>query len=248
MPFAGSIVNFFAVVIFSLLGALLNRTVPERVNKGVLSAIAVCVAYLGIEGALAEPGEGIILPDTFFGDTGLTKFIVMIVSLAIGTAIGELIDIDGAVKRLGEVLEKKFASPKTESGSFSKAFISCTIMISVGAMAVNGAILDAAADPGVLIAKSVIDAIACFVMATSLGIGCAFAAIPMFIYQAAITAVALLLAPVISQVSIYYLSVTGSLIILLIGTNFLGATNVKTANMTPAIFVPFLLTPILNLF
>jgi len=248
MPFIGSIINFCAIVIFSILGALINRAIPERVNRGVLSAIAICVAYLGIDGALAAPAEGLILPDTFFGDVGLTKFIVMIISLALGTAIGELIDIDGAVNRLGDKLEKKFVSPNAESGRFSKAFISCTIMTSVGAMAVNGAILDATSDPGILIAKSVIDAIACFVMASSLGIGCAFAAIPMLIYQASLTAVALLLAPVISQVAIYYLSATGSLIIVLIGTNFLGATNVKTANMTPAIFIPFLLTPILNLF
>lgn len=250
MPFAGSLINFFSIVICSLLGALVNRGVPERVSKAVLAAVAVCVAYLGIDGALAAPNAGVELPDTFFGDTGLTKFIVMIVSLALGTAIGELIDIDGAVNRLGEYLEKKISSPSVSarSGRFSKAFISCTIMTSVGAMAVNGAILDAAGDPSILIAKSVIDAIACFVMAASLGIGCAFSAVPMLIYQGAITAIALLLAPAIPAASLYYLSATGSLIIILIGTNFLGATNVKTANMTPSIFVPFIITPILNLF
>ena len=121
-------------------------------------------------------------------------------------------------------------------------------MTCVGAMAVNGAILDATGDPEVLIAKSVIDAIACFVMATSLGIGCAFSAFPMLIYQGMITLIALLFSAVIPAESIYYLSVTGSLIIVLIGTNFLGATNVKTANMTPAVFLPLIITPILNLF
>ena len=121
-------------------------------------------------------------------------------------------------------------------------------MTCVGAMAVNGAIFDANGDPGILIAKSVIDAIACFVMATSLGIGCAFGAFPLLIYQGIITLFALLFSAVLPASSIYYLSVTGSLIIVLIGTNFLGATDVKTANMTPAVFIPLILVPILELF
>lgn len=255
MPFIGSIINASTIVIFSVLGSLLKRGIPERINRSVLAAVAICVAYLGIDGALAEAPADAVLPDVIF-NADVTKFIIMIVSLSLGTLIGELIDIDKLVGRLGERLEAKFVPKDSDlqsdgvetKGNFARGFISCTIMTSVGAMAVNGAILDATGDPGILIAKSVIDAIACFIMASSLGIGCAFSAIPMFIYQSVLTLAALLFSAVLPSESIYMLSVTGSLIIVLIGTNFLGATKVKTANMMPAIFMPLILTPILNLF
>lgn len=260
MPFIGTLINFACILVFATLGSFVKCGIPERVNRAILCAVAICVVYIGIDGALEAPADGVTLPDVIF-NAGITKFVVVILSLTVGTMIGELIDIDKFVNKLGERLEKKFTSfgknkkaadaeesSHPSQGNFAKGFIGCTIMTCVGAMAVNGAILDATGDPEVLIAKSVIDAIACFVMATSLGIGCAFSAFPMLIYQGMITLIALLFSAVIPAESIYYLSVTGSLIIVLIGTNFLGATNVKTANMTPAVFLPLIITPILNLF
>ena len=244
MPFIGTIINFLCIAVFSLLGSLVKSKIPERINRAVLAAVAICVIYVGLEGALS-PADGYL--DTVFGDTALTKFVIVIISLAIGTAIGEAIDIDKWVGKLGAKMEDKFVKDGSK-GDFSKGFISCTIMTCVGAMAVNGAILDAVGNHGVLIAKSVIDAVACFVMASSLGIGCAFAAIPMLLYQGAITAIALIASEIISAAALYYLSVTGSLIIVLIGTNFIGATNVKTANMTPAVFVAMIMTSVFSLF
>lgn len=250
MPFIGTIINFICIVLFASLGALIKRAIPERVNRAVLGAIAICVLYLGIDGALESP-EGHLT--TFFDNAGLTKFIIMIVSLALGTAIGELIDIDKWVGRLGAKIEAKFVKDEEHRGGFAKGFVSCTLMTCVGAMAVYGSVLDATGDPSTLIAKSVIDAIACFVMASSLGFGCAFSAFAVLAYQGSITALALLaktafIGSAVFESSIYYLSTTGSLILVLIGTNFLGATNVKTANMTPAVFIPLILTPILSLF
>ena len=268
MPFIGTIINFACITIFSFLGSLVGAKIPERINRGIFSAIAICVAFVGIEGALESPPEACTA--FLFGDAFLTKFVIVILSMVIGTVIGEIIDIDKWVNKLGTSLERKLSSKSLRlsgetdgeaggiekeldassygTGNFAKGFVSCTIMTCVGAMAVNGAILDAVGDPGILIAKSVIDAISCFIMATSLGIGCAFSAIPMLVYQGIITAIALLMAEFIPEACIYYLSVTGSFIIVLIGTNFIGATNVKTANMTPAVFVPMILVPLFELF
>ncbi|MBQ9070222.1 MAG: DUF554 domain-containing protein [Clostridia bacterium] len=245
MPFVGTLINFAAILVFSFLGSLVKSGIPERINRAILHAVAVCVIYIGLDGAL-EPSDAYL--DTIFGDTGLTKFVIIIVSLVIGTAIGEAIDIDKWVSKLGAKIEAKLVKGDVPKGDFAKGFVSCTIMTCVGAMAVNGAILDAQGEPSILIAKSVIDAVSCFVMAASLGIGCAFSAFPMLIYQGAITLMALLMSAVMPAASIYYLSVTGSLIIVLIGTNFIGATNVKTANMTPAVFIPLIITPILSMF
>ena len=134
--------------------------------------MAVCVIYIGIDGVLeAAPkvSNGALLSD------GLIKVLVMIISMALGTLIGELIDIDKWVCRLGDMLEKKL-SKNSEKGTFAKGFVSCSLLFCVGAMTVNGAFADAAGKPDLLLAKSVIDGISCFVMASTLGIGCAFAA------------------------------------------------------------------------
>ena len=245
MPFVGTIINFFTVAVFSVLGSLLKVGLPEKISRALLHAVSVCVLYVGINGVLEEAPP---VREGFFLSAGLTKFIVMILSMVIGTLIGEIIDIDKWVNRLGARLEEKFSNDdESTKGNFAKGFVSCTIMTCVGAMAVNGSILDGLGNPDIIIAKSIIDAVACFIMASSFGIGCAFSALPMLVYQGGIAALSFFLAAVIPAASISYLSATGSLIIMLLGTNFLGATSVKTANMTPAVFMPLIIAPIINL-
>ena len=114
-------------------------------------------------------------------------------------------------------------------------------------MAVNGAINDSMGEPDLLLAKSVIDGISCFIMATSLGFGCAFSAFFLLVYQGAISLVGIGLLEVLPAAILTYMSVTGSLVIVLVGTNVLGATKVKTANMIPAIFMPIAVAPLLEL-
>jgi uncharacterized membrane protein YqgA involved in biofilm formation len=245
MPFVGTLVNSAAILIFSLLGCLLGKALPERVNRMLLSAVAICVVYIGLNDALAAAPA---VPEGFFLSAGVTKFLVIIISLCIGAVIGEIIDIDKWVGKAGEKLEAKFSKGEGSSGNFVRGFMNCTIITCVGAMSVNGAILDAVGKPDVLIAKAVLDGISVFILAVSFGIGCAFSFIPTLLYQGGITLIALLLSAFIPEAAISYMSATGGLIIVLIGTNFLGATNVKTANMIPAVFMPFILTPIINLF
>ena len=246
MPFLGVIINFASVILFSVLGALIKLGLPERISRGLLYAVSATVIYVAVDGMMTEAPA---VPEGFFVSAGVTKFIVMILSLVIGTIIGEIIDIDKWIHKLGITLEKKFSRENSDKTSgFAKAFVSCTIMTCVGAMAVNGAILDGLGNPDVMIAKAIIDAVSCFLMASSLGIGCAFAAFPMLVYQGGLALLSFVLAASIPSAAIAYMSATGSLIILLVGTNFLGATNAKTANMIPAVFMPLILTPIINLF
>ena len=170
----------------------------------------------------------------------------MIISMALGTLIGELIDIDKWVCRLGDMLEKKL-SKNSEKGTFAKGFVSCSLLFCVGAMTVNGAFADAAGKPDLLLAKSVIDGISCFVMASTLGIGCAFAAFFVLVYQGSLSVLGYFMNDLLPASSITYMSVTGSLIIILIGLNVLGCTKIKTANMIPAIFLPALIGPLVQL-
>ena len=244
MPFLGTIVNVSCVIVFSIVGALIGDKIPKRINDAIHKALGVCAIYIGITGAIETSEAGL---DVFFGQASLTKFLIMMISLVLGTVIGEAIDIDGWIKRLVERLENRIPKGKSQNSDFARGFICSTIIICTGAMAVNGAILDAFGDPEILIAKSVMDAVTVIVMSSAYGIGCAFSAIPLLLWQGLITLAALLFESVLSAASIYYLSVTGSLIMILMGTNIIGATDVKTANMTPALFIPLVLTPLLSL-
>lgn len=243
MPFLGTIVNFLAVLVCGLLGMLVKKGVPKRISDALSCAMAICVIYIGIDGVLEQApavSEGGFLSD------GLIKVLVMVISMGLGTLIGELIDIDKWVNRLGDTLEKKLVKDG-EKGKFAKGFVSCSLLFCVGAMTVNGAFQDALGKSDILLAKSVIDGIMCFLMASTLGIGCAASSVFVLVYQGILTLVGMFIAGLLSPEIISYMSVTGSLIIILIGTNMLGVTKVKTANMTPAIFLPALIWPLLSL-
>lgn len=248
MPFFGTVINFFAVAVFGLLGTLFKKGIPKRISDAIMSAMAICVVYIGVDGALSSPPE--VSSDSLL-NAGLFKALVIILSMGIGTLIGEILDIDRAVNRFGSYLENNFtrteAIEEGKKGNFAKGFVSCSLLFCVGAMAVTGSFEDAMGNHDIILAKTVIDSISCFVMASTLGIGCVFAAFAVLIYQGALTAIGLFAVSFIPSEIISYMSATGSLIIILIGTNMLGATKVKTANMIPAIFMPAALCPLFNL-
>lgn len=241
--FLGTMVNFAVVLILGTLGSLIRKGVPKRITDSIMVAIGICVVYIGIDGIL-EPapsvGEDCLL------SAGLFKVLVMILSMVVGTIVGELIDIDKWINKLGEVLGKRLGRLGKGDG-FAAGFVSCSILFCVGAMTINGAIADAQGDPSLLFAKSVIDGISVFVMSSAMGIGCAFSAFFVLAYQGAVTALAFALVEVLSTATLTYMSVTGSLIIVLLGTNVIGITKVKTANMIPAMFLPIAFEALLHL-
>ena len=268
--FLGTLVNFVGVIIAGVLGTLLKRGIPKRFTDIIMYSMAICVVYVGIDGILAEAPA---VPPGSFLSAGLVKILIMISSMAIGCIIGELIDIDKQLTRIALALGKLFkkvvgsmSKGKTEeimasgvekenlSGEvdvaekFANGFVSCSLLFCVGAMAVNGAILDAQGDPSTLLAKTVIDMIVCFVMASTLGIGCAFSALTVLVYQGVFNVVGLILAELVPASTISYMSIVGSLIIILIGTNVLGITKIKTANMVPAMFVAIGMEAFIGLF
>ena len=244
MVFLGTIINFSVVLICGLIGALVKKSIPERISSGIIYAMGICIVFVGIEGALAAPAE---LAEGSIISPGLLKVLIMIFSMGIGTLVGELIDVDKQMNRLGLFVEKKLSRGNEVDGSFAKGVASCSILFCVGAMAVNGSIQDAFGNPDVLIIKSLVDGIMVLVMSTTLGIGCAFSAFSVLIYQGSLTALAFLISDFLSEATISYMSATGSLVIILIGTNMLKMTNVKTANMVFAMFVPLILSPLVSL-
>ena len=235
----GTIVNAAAVVVCALIGSFLKKGIPERISKTVVNGTALSVVFIGITGAIdgfrdfTEGGE-------LFADYGM---LFIILSVALGGLIGELLDIDGALNRLGAWVEKRLTR-KTAEGerpSLATGFVNCTILFCVGSMAILGAIEDVGnGTPDILFSKAVLDGISALVMATTMGIGCALSAVALFIYQGFFSVLALLFLSGVPVPVMGALSCAGSLVILAIGLNMLGIAKVKTANLIPAVFLPLL--------
>jgi uncharacterized membrane protein YqgA involved in biofilm formation len=242
-PYLGTLVNFAVVLIMGIIGSLIKKGIPKRFSDAIMTAMAICVVYLGVDGVLeAAPDTSVNAP---LLSSGLFKILVMIISMAVGTLIGELIDFDKWIERLGNLAASKLGRFGGKD-SFAKGFVSCSILFCVGAMAVNGAIASAAGDHQILFTKSVIDGVSVLVMSSTLGIGCAFSAFFVLIYQGLLTLFGTALVGVLGASTLTYMSVTGSLILILIGTNMLGVTKVKTANMVPSMFVAIGVEAFLN--
>ncbi len=221
MILTGSIINGVAVVIGALIGILGGKLLTERMKTAIISALALITIGIAVPGLLES-----------------SKPLVPILSLIIGTIIGELLDIDSAVNRLGDFLQKKVGG----RGSFTEGFVTGSLVFAVGAMAVMGA-LDSGikCDHSILIAKSVIDGISAIVFASTMGIGVAFSSVTVFVWEGLIAVLASVVAPYLSAAVISEITFTGSLMIFAISFNMLGVTKIKVLNMTPALLLPILL-------
>ena len=224
MILTGALVNFATVVGGTLVGLVAGRFLNERIRTATMNAVALIVIGIAVPGLMSS-----------------TKPLVPILSLVIGTVIGEALDIDRAVNRLGDKLQDKFRG----KSRITEGFVTGTLVFAVGAMTVMGS-LDSGLknDHTVLIAKSVIDGISSIVFASTMGVGVAFAGISVFVIEGGIAMLAYLAASfastLLTEVVISEITFVGSLLILGIGTNLLGITKFKLLNMMPAVFLPLL--------
>jgi len=222
----GTVVNSLSIVFCSLIGAFLVKNIPQRFEEILKKASGLAVIYIGIRGVLDN--ENILL---------------LILSLVFGSITGELIDIDKWMIKLGNWAEKKLGmeNGKTSQRSFSKGFVTASILFCTGSMAIIGAMQSGLqGNHETLFAKSILDGIMSLVFSASFGIGVAFSALSVFIYQGGITAGSILIRDLLTPEMIREMSAAGSLLIAAIGFNFLGVKEIKVANMIPAIFIPLI--------
>ena len=161
---------------------------------------------------------------------------LIVLCLALGTIIGELIGIEKGFNNFGEWLKKK-----TGNGSdneFVNGFVTASLTVSIGAMAIVGAIQDGIAnDHSTLFVKAVLDFIIIAVMSSSLGKGTIFSALPVFVFEGAITLLAKVVSPIMTDLAISYVSLIGSILIFCIGINLIWGKKISVANMLPAILL-----------
>jgi len=232
MPGLGTLVNVAAILLGGFAGLTLKRYISKRIMDTVLQGVALAVIIIGISGALSA---------AFFIEDGklLTDHtLIMIISLAIGALVGELIKIESKLEGFGKFCENRLTKPGEDS-AFAQGFITATLVFCVGSMAIVGSLEDGInANSGVLFAKSALDGIAAMVFASTMGLGVLFSAVSVGLYQGVITLLAIFVAPYLSEVVIAQISLVGSILIMAIGTNMLHMTQIKVGNLLPSMFVP----------
>ena len=222
----GPVVNAVVIVVCSLVGTFLIRGIPGRFEEILKKAIGLSIIFIGIRGAFEN-----------------SRILLLIMSMVFGALIGELIDIDKWMNKLGKWAENKIVKKDSEvSGhSFSKAFVSASILFCTGSMAILGSMQSGLqGNHQILFAKSVMDGSMSLIFGASLGIGAAFSAIPVLVYQGGIALASIYIRDLLTPEIISEMSAVGSLLIAGIGFNFLGVRQIKVANLIPAIFIPWL--------
>lgn len=222
LPISGSIFNAALVIGGTAIGLTVGKRLPARLTDSLMSAIAVFVMYLGFEMAKVSTG-----------------MLTLLFSFVGGTAIGELLNIHLYLERFGE-WAKRTLHMKDER--FGEAFISASLVYCTGSLAILGAIEEGLGGfPTILITKSIIDGTSSIVFAISLGVGTAFAALPILIYQGAITFTATAAQAIMSQHVIDSMTAVGGLMVICIGLNLLGMAKIRTSNQLPGIVVAALI-------
>jgi uncharacterized membrane protein YqgA involved in biofilm formation len=232
----GPLVNAVVVVICSLAGCFLIKGIPERFESHIIKALGLAILFVGIKGAL-ENQNGLLL----------------VISMALGAIIGELIDIDKWMNRLGSWAERRLGKDKpraeNQKHSFSKGFVSATILFCTGSMAIVGSLQSGLqGDHTTLYIKSILDGCMSLIFGASFGIGAAFSALPLLVYQGGIALASYAISDLLTPDIIREMSAVGSLVVAAIGLNFLGTKEIKVANLIPAIFIPWIWLSIAKLF
>ncbi len=230
MPGLGTIINVAAIAAGGMGGLLFGRKMEKRYQDTLMSANAVCVLFLGIAGCMEQ-----MLKIT---QNGLTSggTMMMIGSFAIGALLGEWLNLDYHMEQFGEWLKRKTGNEK--DAGFVDGFVTASLTVCVGAMAVVGSIRDGIyGDYSILAAKAVLDLIIVLVMTASMGKGCIFSAVPVGIFQGILTLLAALVEPLMTEQALSNLSLTGSMLIFCVGVNLLWGKKIRVANLLPAFFV-----------
>lgn len=226
----GTIINVCCIVGGGAVGLTCGRFIPQRVQDGLMKATGLCVLFVGLSGAM----EGMLSIQDGKLSSGGTAMILA--SFAIGAAVGELLDIDSRFVELGEWLKRRTGS-EGDAG-FVNGFVSATLTVCIGAMAIVGSIQDGLlGDYSTLALKGALDALIICVMAASLGRGCLFSALPVGVFQGAITLLAQLMSPIMTTTALANLSLVGSMLIFCVGVNLVWGNTFKPANMLPAVVV-----------
>lgn len=232
MSMTGVLVNTGTILIGSAVGLLFKKGIPERVTTAVMIGLGLCTLYIGIDGALADE-----------------NVLIVIASMVLGAIVGTLLDIDGAINRLGKWIEGKFQKKEGGRVSVAEGFVTASLLFCVGAMTINGSLnAGISGDNSLLFTKAMLDLFSSAMLTASLGFGVMVSAVFVLVFQGALVLLAGVLAPVLTPFAIAEMTSAGSLIIIAIATNLMGITKIRVADYLPAIVFAPVICWIVSLF
>lgn len=227
----GTIINVIGILLGGLIGINFKKLITQRIQDTLIKANGICVLFLGISGTLEKM---LYIENNQIHSTGA---IMMIISMSIGAFIGEIINIDDKMEQFGQYLKEKSGNAKDQL--FVEGFVTASLTVCIGAMAIVGAIQDGiSGNYSTLVTKAILDFIIICVMSASLGKGCIFSAIPVAILQGSVTLLATFIEPIMTTAALTNLSLVGNVLIFCVGVNLIWSNSrIKVANMLPAIIV-----------
>lgn len=228
----GTIVNSLAIIAGSLLGLFFSRGIPDRYKEIILSAVGLSVVLIGVKSALTSD-----------------SLMVIIFSLVLGSLIGEALKIEKRLAQLGDFLESRVAARSSDSSSFSRGFVTASLVFCVGSMAIVGSLESGlTGNHQTLFAKSVLDGVTSVIFASTMGLGVMFSSVAVFLYQGMITLTAVFMKNFLVPETIEQMTSVGGMLIVAIGFNMLKITTIRVGNLLPAIFLPLVYFTLLQWF
>lgn len=226
----GTVINFGSIIIGGIIGLLCGKKIPEKLRESLINAMGAVVVIIGLTGVIEK------MITAYGGTLSIQTSVMLISSMTLGTVSGELIGIERCIEKFGNWLKQK-AKSENDNG-FVDGFLTASITVCVGAMAIVGSIEDGInGNISILISKSIIDAITIMILTASKGKGCIFSAIPVFVLQGVITLIAHFAGGFLSVTSLNNISFVGSVLIILIGLNLLRDKKIRVANMLPSVIL-----------
>ena len=220
----GTLVNFIAIILGSLLGIIFKKKINQEIGYSLYKVLGLCVIYLGIAGLVKVENS-----------------LAIILSMALGTLIGEYIGIEDKLEVLSgkiEVLVNKVYKGKIKDG-----FLTATLLFCIGSMAIIGPIESTLSNNhSTLYAKSILDGIMAVIFSSTMGFGVLLSSFSVLIYQGGISVLASFIKPIMTVETISMISGVGSIMIMGLGINMVFNTKLKISNMLPSILVPILYT------
>ena len=231
----GTIANVLAIIIGGSLGLFCKNLLKDRYQETIMKATGIATMFLALSGTLSKM---FVIQQVGIQTTGSMN---VILSLVIGALIGEMIDIDHLFEKFGNWLKLKTKSQGDHQ--FVNAFVTASLTVCIGAMAIMGAIQDGIyANPSILFAKAVLDFVIILVMSSSMGKGCFFAFIPAAFLQGTLTALSVGLAPFMTTSFLNHLDMVGNILIFCVGINLIWPRTIRVANLLPALVVAVVLS------
>lgn len=231
MPGLGTVINVLAIIAGGSLGTAFGKLMPKRVQEALISVSGVSTMFLGISGSLEK-----MFSASDSGVISSSGSMMMILCLILGTLLGELLGIEALMERFGTWLKEKTGNGG--DASFVNGFVTASLTVCIGAMAIVGSIEDGIyGNHSVLMAKAVLDFVIVAAMAASLGKGVIFSFIPVGILQGCVTLLARVLAPILTDAAMNNLSLVGNVLIFCVGLNLVFGKKVRVGNMLPSLVI-----------